>query len=225
MAFNTNGRNFWSRAFDYWPTQSGFDRFYGFLQGETDQFHPELTRDNHHIERPVDKEEYHLSEDLVENACKFINDSKSIYPEQPFFLYLTFGATHAPHQAPEEFLQKYRGKFDEGWDQIRTEWFMKQKELGVIPADTVLADRNPGVEEWDSLSENQKIFACRLQEAFAAMLDQCTITCSDDSSRDFFDDPTVANAAESLVEYSRTAAGNSSFALRIFSYTRSTLPE
>ena len=157
--------------FDHWPTQSGFDRFYGFLQGETDQFHPELTLDNHHIERPADKEDYHLSEDLVENACKFINDSKSIYPEQPFFLYLTFGATHAPHQAPEEFLQKYRGKFDEGWDQIRTEWFMKQKELGVIPDDTVLADRNPGVEEWDSLSENQKNFACRLQEAFAAMLD------------------------------------------------------
>ena len=79
--------------FSHWPTQSGFDRFYGFLQGETDQFHPELTLDNHHIERPKDKNDYHLSQDLVENACKFINDSKSIYPEQPFFLYLTFGAS------------------------------------------------------------------------------------------------------------------------------------
>ena len=157
--------------FDYWPTQSGFDRFYGFLQGETDQFQPELTRDNHHIERPHEKKDYHLSEDLVEKACELINDSKSIYPDRPFFLYLSFGATHAPHQAPEKYLEKYKGKFDDGWDEVRNNWFEKQKELGVIPEDTVLADRNPGVEPWESLSDNQQTFACRLQEAFAAMLD------------------------------------------------------
>ena len=157
--------------FDNWPLQSGFDRFYGFLQGETDQFNPELSIDNHHIERQQGKASYHLSEDLVDKANDYIKDSKSLYPDRPFFLYLAFGATHAPHQAPKEYLQKYKGKFDSGWDEVRDEWFAKQKKLGVIPKETVLSNRNPGVEEWHSLSQNEKIFACGLQEAFAAMLE------------------------------------------------------
>jgi len=158
--------------FDQWPVQRGFDRFYGFLDGETDQFHPELVYDNHWIEPPGKPEDgYHLSEDLVDKAVEFVHDSIGVRPDRPFFMYLAFGATHAPHQAPDEYLSKYRGVFDEGWDVWRDRWFSRQKELGVIPPDTRLAPRNPGVEAWDDLTDNQRDLACRLQEAFAAFLD------------------------------------------------------
>jgi arylsulfatase A-like enzyme len=158
--------------FDQWPLGRGFDRFYGFMDGETDQFHPDLVRDNHHIAPPGGPEDgYHLSEDLVDQALRMIADSKGIRPDRPFFTYLAFGATHAPHQAPEAYLRKYRGKFDEGWDVVRDRWFRRQLDRGVIPAGTTLAPRNPGVEAWDSLPENQRRLACRLQEAFAAFLD------------------------------------------------------
>jgi arylsulfatase A-like enzyme len=158
--------------FRNWPLQKGFDRFYGFLQGETDQFHPELTCDNHFIDQPKTPEEgYHVSEDLVDQSIAWVRDQTSLVPERPFFLYLAFGAMHAPHQAPQAYLDKYRGRFDAGWDVAREAWFARQKAMGVIPADTQLAPRNPGVEAWDSLNDKQQRFAARLQEAFAAMLD------------------------------------------------------
>ena len=100
-----------------------------------------------------------------------IADSKGVRPDRPFFAYLPFGATHAPHQAPPDYLKKYRGLFDEGWDVIRESWHQRQLELGVIPSGTQLAPRNPGVEKWDNLPQNQKLLAARLQEAFAAFLD------------------------------------------------------
>ncbi|MEM8745262.1 MAG: arylsulfatase, partial [Actinomycetota bacterium] len=158
--------------FDQWPLGRGFDRFYGFLEGETDQFHPELVRDNTHIDPPASPEDgYHVSEDLVDQLLAMINDSKGVRPDRPFFAYLPFGATHAPHQAPQEYLDAYRGRFDEGWDVVRQRWFDRQIELGVIPAHTELAPRNPGVEAWDDLPETHQRFAARLQEAFAAFLD------------------------------------------------------
>ena len=158
--------------FDQWPLARGFDRFYGFLEGETDQFHPELVRDNSHIDQPATPEDgYHVSEDLIDQMLQMINDSKGIRPDRPFFAYVPFGATHAPHQAPQEYLDKYRGRYDEGWDVIRQRWYERQVELGVIEASTPLAPRNPGVDAWDDLPENQKRLACRLQEAFAAFLD------------------------------------------------------
>ena len=158
--------------YDQWPCQRGFDRFYGFLEGETDQFSPELVYDNHSIEPPRSPEDgYHLSEDLVDHAIGFIHDSVSIRPDRPFFTYLAFGAMHAPHQAPEEYLAKYRGAFDDGWDVAREQWFARQIDMGLLPPDTELAPRNPGVEPWDSLPENQRRLAARLQEAFAAFLE------------------------------------------------------
>ena len=158
--------------FDQWPLGRGFDRFYGFLEGETDQFHPDLVCDNHHVEVPATSENaYHLSEDLVDQALGMIADSVGVRPDRPFFTYLAFGATHAPHQAPEAYLAKYRGRYDEGWDVVRQRWFERQLELGVIPEGTGLAPRNPGVEPWDDLPENQRRLAARLQEAFAAFLD------------------------------------------------------
>ena len=158
--------------YDQWPCQRGFDRFYGFMEGETDQFHPELVYDNHMVEPPATPEEgYHLSEDLVDHAVGFIYDTKSIRPDRPFFLYLAFGATHAPHQAPASYLEKYRGRYDEGWDVARERWFANQVERGLVPEGTELAPRNPGVEAWDDLPEVQQRLAARLQEAYAAFLD------------------------------------------------------
>ncbi len=158
--------------FDQWPLGRGFDRFYGFLDGETDQFHPQLVCDNHPIEPPgLPEDGYHLSEDLVDQMLRMISDSKGVRPDRPFFAYLPFGATHAPHQAPPEYLAKYRGRYDEGWDVVRQRWYERQLDLGVIAPGTALAPRNPGVEPWDSLPEDHQRFAARLQEAFAAFLD------------------------------------------------------
>ncbi len=158
--------------FDNWPTQRGFDRFYGFLDGETDQFHPELTYDQHHIDPPATAaESYHLTEDLVDHAIEFMHDSKSIRPDRPFFGYVAMGAMHAPHHAPQEYLDKYRGAFDEGWDVFRQRWYEQQIEMGIIPEGTQLAPRNPGVKAWDELSDNERTLFARFQEAFAAFLD------------------------------------------------------
>ena len=158
--------------FTQWPLGRGFDRFYGFLEGETDQFYPSLTEDNHHIDPPAKPEDgYHLSADLVDNFLSMIGDLKGVRPDRPFFAYIPFGATHAPHQAPNEYLEKYRGKFDQGWDITRDQWFQNQLKLGIIPEGTKLAPRNPGVEAWEDLPNAQKELAARLQEAFAAFLD------------------------------------------------------
>ena len=159
-----------------WPLQKGFDRFYGFLQGETDQFHPELTSDNGHIDPPGRPQDgYHVSEDIVDHATGWIGDLQSIRPDRPFFLYLAFGATHAPHQAPPAFLSRWRGKFDEGYDAVRERWFARQLEMGVVPAGTTLAPPNPGVPAWSDLTDAQRQFAARLQEAFAAMLEHTDV--------------------------------------------------
>ncbi len=160
--------------FDQWPLARGFDRFYGFLEGETDQFHPDLVADNHPIEPPTSAggtDGYHVSEDMIDQLLSMVSDSKGVRPDRPFFAYVPFGATHAPHQAPQGYLDKYRGRYDEGWDLVRQRWYERQLELGVIPEGTQLAPLNPGVEPWDSLPENQQKVAARLQEAFAGFLD------------------------------------------------------
>lgn len=158
--------------FTNWPLQRGFDRFYGFLNGESDQFSPELICDNHAIAQPRSPQQgYHFSEDVVDQSVGFIRNLKSLVPEKPFFLYLAFGAMHAPHQAPQSYLDKYRGRFDAGWDVEREAWFARQQQLGVIPPGTALAPRNRGVRPWNELSTNEQRLAARLQEAFAAMLE------------------------------------------------------
>ena len=158
--------------FHNWPLQRGFDRFYGFMQGETDQFYPELTSDNHHIEAPALPEAgYHVSEDVVDRSIAMLRDQVSLTPERPFFLYVAFGATHSPHQSPKAYRDKYRGRFDAGWDATRADWFERQKALGIIPESTGLAPLNPGVRPWTELTPNERQFAARLQEAFAAQLD------------------------------------------------------
>ncbi len=158
--------------FDQWPLGRGFERYYGFLGAETDSFYPELTADNHHIDPPARPEDgYHLSTDLVDHAIDFVRDQTSVTPDKPFFLYLAFGAAHAPHQAPDEFLRRQRGRFDAGWDEIRDARLRRQIDLGLFPAGTTLAPRNPGVAAWADLPPDERRLAARLQEAYAAMVE------------------------------------------------------
>lgn len=160
--------------YDQWPLGRGFERFYGFLEGLTDQFYPELVCDNHQIDQPRTPEEgYHLSEDLVDQASDYIADQVSIAPDKPFFVYLAFGAGHTPHQAPEDYLARYRGLYDVGWDEIRRQRHARQIQLGVIPPGTELAPRNSGVEAWSDLGPDERRVTARMQEAFAAMLTHC----------------------------------------------------
>ena len=158
--------------YDHWPTSRGFDRYYGFLGGETSQWNPDLVMGNERVQPTRTPEEgYHLTEDLVDRAINFVQDQKSVEPDKPFFLYLGFGATHAPHHAPREFIEKYRGRFDEGWDAVRARVFERQKEMGIAPPGTQLAPRNDGVRAWDDLGENEKRYFARTQEVFAGFLD------------------------------------------------------
>ena len=157
---------------DEWPLQRGFDRFYGFLPGATDQFYPELTYDNHPVPPPRTPEEgYHVTEDLTDHAIEFINDLKAVRPETPFFTYFSTGAMHNPHQAPKAYIEKYRGCFDEGWDVMRERDYEQQLALGIIPPGTQLPPRNPGVQPWETLSQNERNFVCRLQETWAGFLE------------------------------------------------------
>ena len=154
-----------------WPLQRGFDRYYGFLHGENDQYHPHLIRDNTAAPQPKTVEEgYHFSEDIVDNAIDYLFEHNMNFPDQPFFLYLAFGAMHTPHHAPKEYIDAYKGKFDAGWDEIRQQWFENQKKIGIIPQDAELTDKNEYVDDWKDLSDKQKAVYAREMEAFAGML-------------------------------------------------------
>ncbi|MCC8068089.1 MAG: arylsulfatase [Clostridiales bacterium] len=158
--------------FDNWPLGKGFDKYYGFLHAQMDQFHPRLTRDNTPVDPPKTPEEgYHFSEDITDQAIRYIFHQHIAYPEKPFFLYLAYGAMHTPHHAPKEYIDRYRGKFDAGWDVIRKQWYEKEKELGVIPPDAELTPRNDLVKPWEALSPKQKKTAARYMEAYAGMLE------------------------------------------------------
>ncbi len=157
--------------YDRWPVARGFERFYGFLGGDTSQWYPDLVYDNHQVEPPKTPEEgYHLSEDLVDKAVSFITDAKQINPAKPFYMHLCFGATHAPHHAPKAWIDKYKGEFDDGWEAYREKTFARQKELGIVPADCDLSRHDPDVPEWDSLSDDARRLSARMMEVFAGFL-------------------------------------------------------
>jgi arylsulfatase len=154
-----------------WPLGRGFERFYGFLGGETDQFHPDLVYDNHQVDPPKTPEEgYHLTEDLVDHATLFIKDLRAISPEKPFFLWFTPGACHAPHQAPPDYIERYRGHFSKGWDRWREEVFERQVASGLLPAGTQLSERPQWVPAWDSLSADERTVFARMMEVYAGFL-------------------------------------------------------
>src|SRR5208337_1119718 len=127
-----------------WPLGRGFERYYGFLGGETNQWYPDLVYDNHYIDQPYSPEEgYHLSKDLVDMSIEFIRDSKQVVPEKPFFLYLSFGATHAPHHVWQKWADKYRHKFDAGYEKYREVVLERMKNMGILPENTDLPPLNP----------------------------------------------------------------------------------
>jgi arylsulfatase A-like enzyme len=156
--------------FDQWPTRRGFDRYYGFLDGMTDQYHPELVQDNTRIETP-NRPNYHLTEDLVDHAIEYVRDQTSVTPEKPFFLYLALGAAHAPHQVPKSYVEKYVPIFKKGWDKTREDRLARQKELGIVPSTTELTAPNEGIKPWNSLSADEKQLFVRLQAAYAGFLE------------------------------------------------------
>ncbi len=156
--------------FDRWPLGLGFERFYGFLPGETDQWHPILTADNHRIPTP-EREGYHLSEDVVDQAIRMIRDQQQVSSGRPFFSYVPFGAVHCPFHTPAEYIRHYRGRFDRGWDVVRNETFLRQQALGIVPVDNELPPRNPGVTPWDELSHDARRLHARQMEVFAGMVD------------------------------------------------------
>ncbi|MFC9931463.1 arylsulfatase [Streptomyces sp. NPDC127190] len=157
--------------YDRWPLGRGFDRFYGFLGGDSSQWYPDLVYDNHQTEPPATPEEgYHLTPDLVDRAIAFVADAKQVAPDKPFFLYFCPGATHAPHHVPKEWADRYRGQFDDGWDAYREAAFARQKRLGVAPPDARLSRHDPDVPEWDSLSPDARRLAARMMEVYAGFL-------------------------------------------------------
>ncbi|MDQ1253198.1 MAG: hypothetical protein QG646_2348 [Euryarchaeota archaeon] len=158
--------------YDRWPLGRGFERFYGFLGGETHQYYPELTYDNHSVNPPRTPEEgYTLNEDLANRAIQFIADAKQVAPNKPFFMYFCTGAMHAPHQVPKEWADKYRGKFDDGWEAYREKTFARQKELGVVPKDAKLSRHDPDVKPWEECSPEEKKLYARMMEVFAGFLE------------------------------------------------------
>ena len=157
--------------FDHWPTGEGFEKFYGFLGGATDQYEPELF-DNTTPVQPPQKPGYTLNEDLANRAIAWMQQQKSVAPDKPFFVYFAPGGAHSPLQAPKPWLDRFKGKFDQGWDKVREEIFARQKQLGVIPADSVLTPRPGELPSWNSQSADQKKVAARLMETYAGFLAQ-----------------------------------------------------
>jgi arylsulfatase len=163
-----------------WPLGLGYDRFYGFVGGETNQWYPDLAEDNHYIDQPYGPEDgYHLSKDLADKALEFIRDSKQSEPAKPWYLWFCPGANHAPHHAPQEYIDKYKGKFDDGYEAYR-EWVLpRMVEKGILPEGTELTPLNPmtpgtfsegdSVRPWDTLNDDEKALFSRMAEVYAAL--------------------------------------------------------
>jgi arylsulfatase A-like enzyme len=156
--------------YDQWPLARGFDRFHGVFTGGSEWAPEYLIHDNHRVETPREPR-YHFSQDIADRMIGFIRDHVSTWPEKPFFSYLCFHACHSPLHAPREYIERYRGRYDKGWDACRAERIERQKALGIVPREAQLAPRNPGVRAWDSLSRDERRLAARLQECFAGMLE------------------------------------------------------
>lgn len=156
--------------FHQWPLGRGFDHWYGFQGAMTDQWNPELFRDNH----PVDltpSADYHLTSDLIDQSISMVRDLRVANTTRPYFMYLAFGACHFPHHVPADFIRKYEGRYSRGWDAIRADRLARQKALGVVPQNTTLPERNPGVKAWVDISPEDQRFLERSQEVYAAFLE------------------------------------------------------
>jgi arylsulfatase A-like enzyme len=156
-----------SGPYDRWPTGSGFDKFYGFIGGETNQWHPMVYDGTTRVYPNVEDPNYHFTTDMTNQAVAWMNTQQSLTPDKPFYMYFATGATHAPHHAPKEYIEKYKGKFGQGWDKVREETLARQKELGVVPANTELAPKPEAIKDWDKLTAEEKRLFERQMEVFA----------------------------------------------------------
>jgi len=156
-----------SGPYDRWPTGSGFDKFYGFIGGETNQWHPMVYDGTTRVYPDVEAPGYHFTTDMTNQALAWMHTQQSLTPDKPFYMYFATGATHAPHHAPESYSAKYKGKFAQGWDKVREETLARQKKLGVVPANTVLASKPADIKDWDTLTPDEKRLFERQMEVFA----------------------------------------------------------
>jgi arylsulfatase len=158
--------------FDRWPVGNGFEHFYGFVAGETNQWYPALYEGTTpvHLEK-TPEEGYHLMEDMTTKAIRWVRQQRALIPDKPFFLYFAPGATHAPHHVPREWVDKYRGRFDQGWDRLREETFARQKRIGVIPEQARLTARHEGIPAWADMPDALKPVLCRQMEVYAGFLE------------------------------------------------------
>ena len=168
---------FWETSpmgpFDHWPCPGGgFEYFYGFIGGETNQYYPAIYEGTIPVEPPKTPEEgYHFTTDLTNKAIQWVRQQKSLMPDKPFFMYFAPGATHAPHHVPKEWADKYKGRFDRGWDKLRQETFARQKQLGVIPPEAELTQRHPEIPAWDDVDPQMKPVLARQMEIYASFLE------------------------------------------------------
>jgi arylsulfatase A-like enzyme len=158
--------------FDHWPTGSGFEYFYGFIGGETNQYYPGIYEGTRPIEPEKTPEEgYHFTEDMTDKAIDWVRQQKALMPDKPFFVYFAPGATHAPHHVPKEWADRYKGKFDQGWDKLREETFARQKQLGVIPPEAELTKRPAQIPAWQDMPLELKPVLTREMEVYAGFLE------------------------------------------------------
>jgi len=160
-----------SGPYDRWPTHQGFDKFYGFIGGETDQWYP-LIYDGVTRVTPPKSDDYHFTVDMSDQAIGWVRAQQSMTPDKPFFMYFATGAVHAPHHVPKEWADKYRGKFDAGWDAVRAETIARQRQMGVVPANTELGPKPEDLKDWEALSEDERRLFSRQAEVFAGFLEQ-----------------------------------------------------
>jgi len=163
-----------SGPYDRWPTHSGFDKFYGFIGGETNQWAPAIYDGTARVETPADPG-YHFTTDMTSKAISWMKFQKAMTPDRPFFMYYAPGATHAPHHVPKEFIAKYKGKFDQGWDKVREETLARQIAAGVVPQGTKLTPRPAEIPAWDTLSADQKRLFARQMETYAAFAEHTDV--------------------------------------------------
>src|SRR5213596_677864 len=160
-----------SGPYDRWPTHSGFDKFYGFIGGETNQWSPAIVDGVARVEPPHDPK-YHFTIDMTNQAINWIQAQQSLTPDKPFYVYFATGACHAPHHVPKEWADKYKGKFNEGWDKLREEIFARQKQMGIIPQDAQLTPRPKEIPAWDTMNADQKRLLARQMEVYAGFAEQ-----------------------------------------------------
>ena len=158
--------------FDLWPTGLGFEKFYGFIGAETDQWRPAVFDGTNPVEPYLGNPNYHFDYDLADQAIEWVRSQKAVAPDKPFFLYYAPGATHSPHHPRKEWIAKYKGQFDQGWDKVREETLARQKKLGIVPANTKLTRRSRGLPAWDSLGAEQKQLYAYMMEVYAGYLSQ-----------------------------------------------------